>query len=174
MTKTDRLRFLWLLPILMFYSIGISKAEDEVPCIRISGSSDPYFLDLKAYNRIYLNDDGFTFQSTSNEHSQEINLLYSLYNRIEFCNGIPTNDVNEINCEQNSFLRFSQMDRKLELITSSEESFTLGIFRPDGTLIAISQLKNAESISLEKLSSDVYVAVASDGLQKLSLKFIIK
>lgn len=153
-----------------------AKAQDAVPCLIFTGNSDTeHCIDLAQLNRITFGDDGITVISSRDPGAQSVKLLYSLFNHFEIGDAIPTGaaGVDDIIADTDSRLLYRPDSKSLVIESASETTYTLGIFSLKGTLIATSKINARQAISVEALSSGVYVAVATDGNTKLTLKFII-
>ena len=175
MNKIFHLKSIWLIAFLIFCGSKIWGASEEVPCLVFTGASEQKSShDIETYNRIYFGDEGFLLHSNIGSDAPDIELLYSLFNRIEFKDEIPTMEVESILSVGESCLRYSEIDKSIEIITSSQNDFSLGIFNLSGILVATSNLGSARTISVDSLSPDVYIAVATDGEIKMTIKFIIK
>lgn len=151
--------------------------ETVVPCLIFTGNSDTrQSLDLSKLNRITFDDEGFTVSSSDGGSAGEIRLLYPLFNRMEIGDDVPSNvsGIDEISITSDSKLLFSSEDRILKIESSSANQFAIGIFNLNGVLVATSKLYTRDNLSLEALSPGAYIAVASDGEIKLTLKFIIR
>lgn len=152
-------------------------AGDEVPCLRFSGASETgRNIPLHKYNRIYLTDNGFRL--TSPTEDEELALLYSLYNHLEFGDEIPSEEiptgVEGIIKESDFRLVYVDESRSLRLEGASDGVCTVGLFSSDGLLMQRLTLHAGEIHSLESLPTGVYLAVGIDGKSKTTLKFIIK
>lgn len=174
MNKFFHLKSIWLVVFLIFCVSKIWGAT-EVPCLVFTGDSEQKSShDIEKYNRIYLGDEGFILHSKTGSDVPNIELLYSMFNHLEFKDDMPTTGVESILSDGESFLRYSETDKTLEIITPSQNEFSLGIFNLSGILVATSNLGNARRISLDSLSPGVYIAAATDGEIKLTIKFIVK
>lgn len=175
MNKVFHLKSIWLIAFLIFWSAKIWGATGELPCLVFTGPSEQKSShDIETYNRIYLGDEGFTLHSNTYSDFPDIELLYSLFNHLEFKDDVPSAGVELNLSDGESFLRYSEIEKILEISTPSTNNFSLGIFNLSGMLIAASDLGSARKISVDALSSGVYVAVATDGIIKLTVKFIVK
>ena len=167
-------KILLLFILSIFYS-GLLKADELVPCLIFTGpSTEDYKLDSGTYNRIYLGENGFKIHSTSDSSSSDIELFYSLYNHIEFREDFPSTGIEEIVADGKSYLVYKAELKCLEINSSSDGEFKIGIFDLGGKLIATSNLGGAKSLSVESLAPGLYIAIAYNGKEKINLKFIIK
>lgn len=174
MKKVFHLKLIWLVAFLIFCGSKIWGAQD-VSCLVFTGASEQKSShDIEIYNRIYLGETGFKLQSNSQPDTPEIELLYSLFNHLEFKDDIPNSRVESLLSDGESCLRYSEIDKSLEILTPSQKDFTLGIFNMSGILVATSNLGNSRTISVDSLTPNVYIAVATDGYIKLTIKFIVK
>lgn len=116
-----------------------------------------------------------TISSSKDSNVQDVQFLYSLFHHLEIGDAIPTNPagLDDIEADVISQLRFKAATKEIVLDSDSESPYTIGIFSLKGTLIATSEMFGGQSLSVERLASGVYIAVASNGETKLSLKFIL-
>ncbi len=153
-----------------------ATAQDEVPCLIFTGRSDTeQRIDLAKLNRITFDSDGMTVSSSKNSGAQDVRLLYSLFNRIEIGDAVPTGSagIEEIGIDENSRLLFHADEKSILLESASELPYEIGIFSLKGTLIATSRMCAGQHLSLEQLPTGAYIAVATNGESKLTLKFIL-
>lgn len=165
----------WLACTMMLITIS-AYGENVVPCLIFTGNSgSKQSLDLSKLNRITFDNDGFTVSSSNGGSTEGIRLLYSLFNHIEIGDDTPTNvnGIDKISISTDSKLLFREADRGLKIETPSTNQFMIGIFNMNGVIVATSNMDTNDSLSLEALSPGAYVAVATDGEIKLTLKFII-
>lgn len=154
-----------------------AKAQDVVPCLIFTGNSDTeYCIDLAKLNRITFGDDGMTISSSNDNSIQDVQLLYSLFHHLEIGDATPSmpSGLNDIEASSSSILRFQADTKSIVIESDSTESFQVGIINPNGTLVAKSKIFAGQSLSVESLSSGVYIAIASNGETNLSIKFILK
>lgn len=162
--------------IIAFSMFSVSQAAVEVPCMIFSGSSpQEHRIDLAKYNRLTFGDNSIKLSSSKDSQAQQVELLYSLFNHIEIKDAVPSSisEVEEVEMT-NAALHFNQMNRTLSLEGESEVKFTIGVFDMGGRLMASAQMKGDEYISLSSLQPGFYIAVATDGTSKLTLKLIIE
>lgn len=162
----------------VFLSSLFCEAETKVPCLIFSGNTgDELCIDLATLNRITFGDNSMIVSSSKDSNSKSIELLYSLYHHLEIGDGTPSDfgtSVNVILDDPDSRIYLDAQSKLLYLQTTSDSEFQIGIFNVRGDLILTSELSNGDALMLESLSSGVYVAVATDGKTKISLKFILK
>ncbi len=154
-----------------------ATAQDAVPCLIFTGSSDTsYCIDLSKLNRVTFGDEGMTVSSSSDDGQPEVTLLYSLYNRLQIGDAVPTDPagIEAVEVAGDSSLRFISDTESIVLNSTSENPFTIGIFGLNGTLIASSRMTAGQSLYVGSLAQGSYIAVASDGNIKLTIKFIIR
>lgn len=162
----------WLSGLLLL-CVCPANAQDEVPCLIFTGNSDSeYCIDLSKLNRITFGDEGMTISSSTDSNSPDVTLLYALYNHLKIGDAIPTDasGVETVKAEDNSQLKFDFNTKSLLLETPSSSTYSLGIFRLNGMLIATSSMKAGQSLSLEALSAGTYIAVATNGESQISVK----
>lgn len=175
MKKILHLKSIWFAIFLIFCGSKIWGITDEVPCLVFTGTAEQNRShEMETYNRIYLTDEGFLLHSNINSDAPDVKLLYSLFNHLEFKDDMPTMGVESNLSDGKSFLRYSEVDKTIEIITPSQNDFSLGVFNLSGILVATSNFGSAGKISVDSLSSGVYIAVATDGDIKLTIKFIVK
>lgn len=155
------------------------KAQDTVPCLVFTGNSDSeQCLDLAKLNRITFDNDGMTVTSSKDDCEQELRLLYSLFHHLEIkdANPVPSipTGLENIEADSNSKLIYDPDTKSLNLESSSDLLYNIGIFSQDGKLLATSKMKAGQTLSLSGLPTGVYIAAAVNGESKLTLKFILK
>lgn len=151
------------------------KAADEVPCLIFSGGSPTeHCIDLEKLNRITFGNDRMIISSSKDNSAENVELLYSLFHHLEVGDAIPTlSALDETTISAVSDIRFNPDTKSLIIESDSELPFTTGIFTVSGNLMINSIVNAGESISVQILTPGVYIAVATDGEIKLTLKFII-
>lgn len=117
-----------------------------------------------------------TISSSKGSNETEVKLLYSLFNRLEIGDAVPTDlsSVKIVEAEGNAKLLFNADTKLLALESDSEQPYSIGIFSLKGTLIATSKIAAGQTLSLNDLSDGTYIAVATDGKSRLTIKFILK
>lgn len=175
MKRNKIITFGWLtgLAITCFCS---AKAQDAVPCLIFTGNSDTqYSIDLDKLNRITFEDEGMTISSSKESNEPEVKLLYTLFNHIEIGDSTPTDPaaVEEVEGNGNTRLSFKADTKSLFLESTSERPYSIGIFSLKGTLIATSTMTAGQSLSVDALSAGTYIAVATNGESKHTIKFIL-
>lgn len=171
------LRFLLGLTGTILFSCFVCEAETKVPCLIFSGNTEKDLsIDLSSLNRITFGDNSMIISSSKDGSKESVELLYSLYHHIEIGDDFPANNVTSVdNISDDPANRF-YVDPKSKLLylqTTSNTNFQVGVFDINGNLLITSDLYNGDSVMLDALSPGVYIAVASDGETKLSLKFIL-
>lgn len=162
----------------VFLSCLFCKAETKVPCLIFTGyAENELCIDLADLNRITFGDNSMIVSSSKDQTKESIELLYSLYHHLEIGDEIPTDldaSIDEISDESNYRIYFDAQSKSLYLQSVEDAEFKIGIFNVSGNLLLTSELSNGDALMLETLSSGVYIAVATDGKNKISLKFIVK
>ena len=154
-----------------------TKAEDIVPCLIFTGNSEsPSYIDLNKLNRITFGDNEMIISSSKESNEPTVRLLYSLYNRVEIGDAVPSDltAVKIVEAEGNDRLRFIAGTKSLALDSSSDKPYSIGIFNLSGTLIATSNMSAGQCLPIETLPEGGYIAIATDGKTRLTLKFILK
>lgn len=155
----------------------VCKAETKVPCLIFSGNAEKeHSIDLASFNRITFGDNSMIISSSKDASKQSVELLYSLYHHLEIGDAIPTDltgGIETVNVDADSRLYVDARSKLLYLQSSSESTFTVGVFNLSGNLLLTSELNDGDAITLDALTAGAYIAVASDGSTKLSLKFIL-
>ncbi len=160
----------------VFFSSLVCKADTKVPCLIFSGNAETErSIDLANLNRITFSDNPMVISSSKDDAVQTVELLYSLYHHIEIGDAIPTSDagIEDVHADSDSRLYFDAQAGLLNLQTSSDTEFSVGVFNVSGHLLLTSELNNGDAVTLEGLTPGVYIAVATDGKIKLNLKFIL-
>ncbi len=166
--------------LLLFALTGFAwvKAEGEVPCLVFSGDSENNLsLNLSQYNRVYFKDSGMVVTSAKDISLEDIQLSYFLFNRLEFKDAIPTDVSGSIVKDmEDSHLRITYLnDYKCLLIEGdNDREFALGVFNTLGFLLKSSHVQCGKRVSIEHLSPGVYLAVATSGKNRLTIKFVIQ
>lgn len=155
----------------------ICKAETKVPCLIFSGNAETeHSIDLAKLNRITFGDNSMVISSSKDDARQSVKLLYSLYHHIEIGDAVPTDSesqIEPINDDTDSRIYVDAHAKLLFLESASDIKFSIGVFNISGRLLLTSELNNGDAVTLEALSPGVYIAVATDGKTKLTLKFIL-
>ena len=153
------------------------KAETKVPCLIFSGNAEKeHCIDLSSLNRITFGDNSMVISSSKDASKESVELLYSLYHHLEIRDENPTDNgasVNVISENSTSRIYVDAKSKLLYLRSTDDTTFHLGVFNVSGNLLLTSDLSNGDAVTLEALSSGVYIAIASDGKTKLNLKFIL-
>ncbi len=153
------------------------KAETKVPCLIFSGNAGKeHCIDLSSLNRITFGDNSMVISSSKDASKESVELLYSLYHHLEIRDENPTDigaSVNVISEDSTSRIYVDAKSKLLYLQSTDDTTFHLGVFNVSGNLLLTSDLSNGDAVTLEALSSGVYIAIASDGKTKLNLKFIL-
>ncbi len=165
----------WIAGLGIFWYFPV-MSQDEVPCLIFTGNSTTTeCLDLTKLNRITFEEDAMVISSSSDADQQDIKLLYSEYNRLEIGDAVPTGStkVDFIESNGNIQLAYQPDSKSLILESSSGEQYRIGIFSLKGTLIATSNMRGGESLSIGSLGAGTYIVLATNGESKISLKIII-
>ncbi|MCH5220974.1 MAG: T9SS type A sorting domain-containing protein [Muribaculaceae bacterium] len=177
MKQIDSAKLGWLTSF-VFLSCLFCKAETKVPCLIFSGNAEKEVcIDLATLNRITFGDNSMIVSSSKDPNTESIELLYSLYHHLEIGDGTPSDFESSIDVildDSNSRIYLDAQSKLLYLQTTLDSEFQIGIFNVSGNLLLTSELSNGDALMLETLSSGVYIAVATDGKTKISLKFILK
>lgn len=155
----------------------VCKAETKVPCLIFSGNAEKeHCIDLSLLNRITFGDNSMVISSSKDASKESVELLYTLYHHLEIGDEIPNDNedsIGEISYDVTSQISVDVQSKLLYLSTTSDSKFQVGVFDISGKLLLISELFNGDAITLEALSTGVYIAVASDGKTRLTKKFIL-
>lgn len=152
-------------------------SQNVVPCLIFTGNSGTkQCLDLFTYNRINFNDEGFTVSSSQDGTVREVQILYTIFNRISIGDDVPNvnTGIEDVSIQNDSQLMYISDMNALSIISTSTKAFKVGLFNLNGVLVAKSTMFANDNLSLESLSPNTYIAVATDGNCKLTLKFIIR
>lgn len=152
------------------------KATDEKPCFVFSGaSSSQNNFDLEKYNRITFKDNAFILSSSKDEQVSDMELLYDLFNHLEFKGGVPSEETGVGLTENKDWnLQYDADTREIILISDNSEEYVLGIFDLGGNLLISSRLVSNTGFRIENLSNGIYIAIAAQGDKQQTLKFIVK
>lgn len=169
-------RLAWLMSFVPL-SCLFCKAETKVPCLIFSGNAEKeYCIDLSSLNRITFGYNSMVISSSKDASKESLELLYSLYHHLEIGDETPTDigaSVDVISEDSISRIYVDAKSKLLYLQSKDDTTFHIGVFNISGNLMLTSDLSNGDAVTLESLSSGVYIAVASDGKTKLNLKFIL-
>ena len=173
---THSFRPRWLIPVFLLCVPSLCAAgnPEEIPCIVFSGNSPKeHNFDLSKYNRIYLNESSFSVTSSSPD-AETVELLYDLVHHIEFKHAIPSfSMIADVSADAGSSLQYHDDSRSLVVRSDEDSEFTVGVFGVSGQLMASAKVRTDEAFRLESLMPGIYVAVATYGKTKLTLKFIL-
>ena len=166
----------WLMSFVLL-SCLVSKAETKVPCLIFSGNAETeHSIDLASLNRITFGDNSMVISSSKDDVRESVELLYSLYHHIEIGDAAPTDSESQIEPVSDDAAPRIYVDAPAKLLfleSGSDVKFSIGVFNISGRLLLTSELNNGDAVTLEALSPGVYIAVATDGKTKLTLKFIL-
>ncbi len=169
-------RLAWMMSFVLLSGL-FCKAETKVPCLIFSGNAEKeHCIDLSSLNRITFSDNSMVISSSKDASKKSVELLYSLYHHLEIGDETPTDigaSVDIISDDSTSRIYVDAKSKLLYLQSADNTKFQLGVFNVSGNLLLTSELSNGDAVTLEALSSGVYIAVASDGKTKLNLKFIL-
>lgn len=155
---------------------GSAISQDEVPCLIFTGySNTPECIDLSKLNRITFEEEAMIISSSTDTNEPDIKLLYSEYNHLEIGDAIPTGStgVDYIESNYNIQLAYQPGSKSLILKSSQEITYSIGIFSLKGTLVATSNMRGGQSLSLESLTAGAYIVLATNGESKTSLKIVV-
>ncbi len=174
--KPNRILATGLLTGLLLCCSRDVAAEEKVPCLIFTGNSETeHCIDLSKLNRITFGDDGMTVSSSTGDSTEKVKLLYSLFNRIKIDDAVPTESagLDEVEIDADSRMVFQRDTKSIVIESPSDLPYSIGIFSLNGSLIAMSTANAGQSLSVEALTTGAYIAVATNGDSKLTLKFII-
>ncbi len=157
-----------ILIILFLQIITLVHADETIPCIVMSGNADSEIAaELSKYKRIYFGSEGMKLSNPDDE-ADDIELLYSEYNRLRIGRSNPNVAIQEVSSQESISIVYNKRECTLE-ISPTDEEITIGIFTIDGTLIIKT---NEKIISLSSLEHGTYIALAIGERSTHSLKFI--
>lgn len=166
----------WLVSIGLLPCL-VCKAETKVPCLIFSGNAETeHSIDLAKLNRITFGNNSMIISSSKDDASQSVELLYSLYHHLEIGDAIPTDlesGIESVDTDSDSRIYVDAQAKLLYLQSASSAKFSIGIFNISGHLLMTAELNDGDAVTLEALTPGMYIALASDGKTKLSLKFIL-
>lgn len=160
----------------MSMALQPAAAETIVPCLVFSGSAekDNHF-DLTEYNRITFSENSMTVSSSKDETREPVEMLYSLYHHFTVGDAVPDDfsgvEVTEVGEESRIFV--DGESRLLHLQSWSASPFSVGVFDIGGRLMLTCNLSAGDALTLDALPAGSYIAVATDGAVRLTLKFIL-
>ena len=156
---------------------GSAISQDEVPCLIFTGNSDTAeCIDLSKHNRITFEEDAMIVSSSTDPTGADVRLLYTEYNHLEIGDAVPTGStgVDYIKSNDNIQLAYQPDSKSLTLKSSPDITYSIGVFSLKGTLIATSEMRGGQSLSLGSLTAGTYIVLATNGESKTSIKIIIK
>lgn len=148
----------------------ISMAEENKPCLIFQGAGTDLAFDLEKYNRIKFGAESMELSHSDNPGAT-LELLYSAYNQFRVAESKPTEAVNEVIGDA-VMLSYNSSNQSLELTGDAEEAYELGIFSLNGMLIERVRVMPGESVSVQSLSDGVYIAVAVNSSDSITIKFV--
>lgn len=175
MLQINTFNWKWLMFLFLLYA-SPSFGEDVEPCFIFSGNSDTNKnVSLSSYNRIYFDNNGMTLSSPNEDINDELRLSYSDFHHIMI--GLASPDVSTgvetTVADAESYLEFMSDSKALAIHSPSEKIFKVGLYDLSGNLVAVAQMQSDDTLTLERLSPNTYIAIATDGETKMTLKFII-
>ena len=165
----------WLLSFVLLSGL-VCKADTKVPCLIFSGNAEKeHCIDLANLNRITFGDNSMVISSSSDGNNKSVELLYSLYHHLEIGDGFPDKGagIEAVDADSDSHIYVDSQAKLLYLTSTSETQFSVGVFNTSGLLLMTSELISGDALSLEAIGPGIYIAVATDGDTKLTLKFIL-
>lgn len=162
----------WLAAALLL-CLSRAQAQEAVPCLIFTGNAGAeQCLDLAKFSRIAFGEDGMTV-SSPNGGTEDVFLSYSEYNRFKIGDAVPTASagIDVAESDAGSCMRFDAESKSLIVDSASEQTFKIGIFGVSGMLIATAEMSAGQALAVDALQPGTYVAVASNGESKFSLKF---
>lgn len=159
------------------FSCPVCKTETKVPCLIFSGNAEKeHSIDLDKLNRITFGDNSMVISSSKDSAEKSVELLYSLYHHLEIGDATQTDvstGINVANANSNSRIYVDAKAKRLYLQSSNDAIFTVGVFDINGRLLLTYEISNGDTVGLETLVPGIYIAVATDGMNNLNLKFIL-
>lgn len=160
----------------MSMALQPAAAETIVPCLVFSGSAekDNHF-DLTEYNRITFSENSMTVSSSTDETRKPVEMAYSLYHHFTVGDAEPDDfsGIEVAESGEQSRIFVDAKSRLLHLQSWSVSPFAVGVFDIGGRLMLTGELHAGDALTLDALTAGSYIAVASDGNVRLSLKFIL-
>lgn len=165
----------WLLSFVLLSGL-VCKADTKVPCLIFSGNAEKeHCIDLANLNRITFGDNSMVISSSSDGNNKTVELLYSLYHHLEIGDGFPDKGagIEAVDADSDSRIYVDSQAKLLYLTSTFENRFSVGVFNTSGLLLMTSELISGDALSIEALGPGIYIAVATNGDTKLTLKFIL-
>ena len=146
------------------------KADEKKTCLIFSGTSgDEYAVDLDSYNRIHFVNNGMRLTNSENP-DDAMSLLYEAYNRFKIDESYVTHGLQDL-INEYSRLNYIPSQQSLTISGNIEEEYKIEIFDLNGVLVLNGTLSGDDFISVEKLHTGIYVAVAVGNQSRKTLKF---
>lgn len=160
---------------LLFLSAAVlgclyATAGSPTPCLIFSGEAgEGYSVELSKYNRISFGPDGMLLTHSSGD-SPELSILYSNYHKFSLGDAMPTGiDPVEATCRS---LRYDAAAACLRLVCDDSDAlFNVGIFNPQGVMVARARMRSGDTMPAGNLSPGVYIAIAVNDNYSMNLKF---
>lgn len=154
---------------------GATASGETVPSLVFTGLGEETAVHpQETYGRIYLGEESFKLHSLTDETAEDIELPYNLFNHLEFKEMEASSGVESVAESDSARIRYIAETQTIRLDAPADADYALGIYNVDGVLVAASHLGTQREVSLAGLPKGTYVALATDGSDKLTLKFIVK
>lgn len=165
--------------VLLLCSHFPAPAKETVPCLIFTGpGQSERCYDLAKQNRIYFEGNGMTVTSANEDAKENTFLSYSEFKAFKIGMRVPSEFslVDAINAggEGGTTLKFISDTQSISIQSDSEGDFAVGIYDATGKLIATSKMTADQMLSVRQLAPGMYIAAATDGERKATVKFIIK
>lgn len=163
-----RKRAVWLIAAA---ATTLSVSASTPDSFTVSGGSASERYQLSVYDRINFKPDHMELVSTTDETVEPIRWNYTEGNIISFgdYSGIESVETPE---SKKSALRFA--DGLLHIDSHNPADFSVALFGIDGKALGSGRFGAEGSYKLPDLAAGIYVALATDGKEKLSLIFNIR
>lgn len=154
-------------------SLGVPVLVSALPPDRftmsLSGSGGKSY-DLNTYNRFEFNGDGWILSSGRDATVSPINVPFAVCNRVTFDTQSRL-DIGDIKTEA---LRYDGSSRGIILEAEKPETYRVTVYSSLGVMVMDSGVDAAGIVSIRGFVPGVYVAVATDGHSRMTLKFVVR
>ena len=165
------------LAILLLCSHFPVLAEETVPCLIFTGpQQSERCYDLVRHNRIYFDNNGMTVTSANADAENKVFLAYTEFKAFTIGMRVPSefSQAEAINVGEGTTLMYIAETKSLCIRSDSARNFAIGVYNAAGQLIATSSMLADQTLSVAGLATGTYIATATDGERKATIKFVIK
>jgi len=162
-----------LLAGILSASMGVPVLVSALPpgqftlSLRDSGGK-AYALDT--YNHFEFSNDGWVISSSDDASVTALQVPFTMYNRITFDERSGLEDA--VACDDK--LSYDSQSKTVILNAIRPEDYRLTICSSLGVMMLDKTMDTDASVSVGGLVPGIYIAIASDGRSRLTLKFVVR